>query len=317
MNSQTKPLKILASYDVEFSPDGNHLATISGDVVLWDVVGRRKIWRAHPLSHPSHLCFSPSGEQIGTKSTNGHIVVLDSGTGNVLCDFRNSGDGEGSNLAFSPCGSYIVDGSYDGCLKVRRAQSGQVEYVREFPGEMIMAVHHSNQGRTWFLRHWVKRIGGVCAPDYFSVWNWPFETFRIIQAERPIDWSRSSAIDASGELLAVVMGAPPRTLAIFRLADQSQVATTEVDIGGMSGALNWSQDGQFLGSVQDGKVVIYTRSGLSRELEYSLPYPGNVAFSPNGALIALGSAKCGFVLPFGIDRKAVTPAEGMLDKRRS
>ncbi len=147
------PLDIRKSFKVAFSPQSERLATLSRDVFMWNVSTKRKILRAHPLPHPAYCSFSPSGKELAVKGTSGQIVTIDSKAGKVLCDFDNSGDGEGANLLYSPCGDYIVDGSWAGQVFVRRTQSGEIEYVREFPDEMIKAAHHSDQGRTWLFQH--------------------------------------------------------------------------------------------------------------------------------------------------------------------
>ena len=142
-----KPLRIKQSYSIALSLDSALLATLARDVVVWDLASARKRFRAHPLSHPSHLCFSPSGGQLAIKGTSGQIVVIDSHTGKELCAFGNLDDGEGANLKYSPGGDYLIDGSWSGRLFVRRADTGQVEFSADFPGEMIMGVQSAGDGR--------------------------------------------------------------------------------------------------------------------------------------------------------------------------
>ena len=101
--SRRKRINLKVSYEVAFSPDGQLLAVIGRDVVLWDFPRGEKRFRVHPLSHPSHVAFSRSGDRLAVKNTAGRIVILDPATGQVAVDFGNKRDGEGCGPVFSPC----------------------------------------------------------------------------------------------------------------------------------------------------------------------------------------------------------------------
>ena len=291
-----KPWKIGASYAVAISHDGRLLATLARDVFIWDLALRSKTVRAHPFSHPSDAAFSPDQRNMAVKSTSGQIVVLDAQSGQTVVDFKNAADGEGSNLQYSPCGSYIVDGTWSGLLSVRRASSGTREFVQDF-GEMIRSVHGCEDGKHWVIAHGAKATPDDGPPcNYFSVWRWPFgsETCRILP-ER-IAFSRSSALSPDGALLAVVHGAPPDTLSVFRIEDGACVGLVSIQSGGTGHALSWSKDGRLVASVQDQNIVFFTWPGLAKTHQLALSYPSDVAFSPRGDLLAIGSWQVGWVL---------------------
>jgi hypothetical protein len=292
-----KPWKIKASYAVAFSCDGRLLATLARDVAIWDLALRSKVTRAHPFSHPSDAAFSPDQRHLAVKSTSGRIVVIDAQSGRTVVDFNNAADGEGSNILYSSCGSYIVDGAWNGRLSVRRASSGALEFVREFPDEMIRSVHCAEDGKLWVIAHGSKATSrdGPPPPDYFSVWGWPFGSggYRVLP-ER-IAFSHSSALSPDGALLAVVHGVPP-TLSVFRINDGACVGVVPIQIGGTGHALGWSTDGRLIGSVQDQNVVFYAWPGLRKMHELALAYASDVAFSPRGDVFVVGSWEVGWVL---------------------
>lgn len=302
-----KPLNIRKSYRVAFSLDGTRLASLSQDISVWDIVSEREVLRSQPLSHPSSCCFSPSGRELAVKATSGQIMIIASQSGEVLCDFKNDDDGEGSNISYSSCGDFVVDGSWAGKVLVRRAKTGIAEYVRDFPEEMITAVHRCNEGRTWILHHDLKlsklRKGGPSdVPMYLSVWNWPFRTFTtvILQPNTPLVRAWSSAVTEDGGFLALVSGVPRKRLAIFRIADGTEISSTDVSLGGTGSHVTWSRDGKYIGSVQKKMVVIYSASSLSTIAEYPVPHPSDVAFSANGNLVALGSLEEGALFPLKV-----------------
>src|SRR5262245_55341837 len=152
------PWKIGTSYTVAFSRDGGLLATLGRDVFVWDVALKSKLVRSHPFAHPSDAAFSPDQRHLAVKSTSGQIVIIDAQSGQIAVDFKNTADGEGSNLQYSSCGEYIVDGSWSGRLAVRRAGSGAHEFVQEFGGNSIRSVHGSRDGRRWIIAHGCKAI---------------------------------------------------------------------------------------------------------------------------------------------------------------
>jgi WD40 repeat protein len=291
------PWKIGTSNAVAFSRDGRLLAVLGRDVFVWEVALKSKAVRSHPFAHPSDAAFSPDQRHLAVKSTSGQIVIIDAQSGQTAVDFKNTADGEGSNLQYSSCGEYIVDGSWSGRLAVRRAGSGAREFVQEF-GSGIRSVHSSCDGRRWIIAHGCKATSDdrPPPPDYFSVWDWPFRRggYRVLP-ER-VAFARSSAFSPDGALLAVVHGAPPDMVSVFRLSDGTCVGAVSIQSGGTGHSLGWSADGRLIGSVQDQIVVFYAWPSLGKMHELALAYPSHVAFSPCGDVLALGSWQAGWVL---------------------
>jgi WD40 repeat protein len=292
------PWKIGTSNTVAFSRDGQLLATLGRYVFVWNVALKSKAVRSHPFAHPSDAAFSPDQRHLAVKSTSGQIVIIDAQSGQTAVDFKNTADGEGSNLQYSSCGEYIVDGSWSGRLAVRRAGSGAHEFVQEFGGDSIRSVHSSWDGRRWITAHGCKAISDdrPPPPDYFSVWDWPFRPggYRVLPAR--VAFARSSAFSPDGALLAVVHGAPADMVSVFQLSDGTCVGAVSIQSGGTGHALGWSADGRLIGSVQDQIVVFYAWPSLGRMHELALAYPSDVAFSPCGDVLALGSWQAGWVL---------------------
>lgn len=297
--SAMKPWKIDTSNAVVFSRDGRLLATLGRDVSIWDLALKSKVVRSHPFSHPSDAAFSPVQRHLAVKSTSGQIVIIDAQSGQTAVDFKNTADGEGSNIRYSPCGEYIVDGTWSGRLIVRNARSGAHEFVQDFGGEMIRSVHSPEDGKHWIIEHGCKSTSDdrPPPPDYFSVWDWPLRPGGYRALPDRIAFARSSALSPDGALLAVVHGAPPDTLSVFRVNDGTCVEAVSIQSGGTGNALGWSADGGLIGSVQDQTVVFYTWPGLGKMHDLALAYPCGVAFSSRGDVLALGSWQVGWVLP--------------------
>ena len=255
--------------------------------------------RTHPFSHPSHADFSPDCERLAVKSTSGHIVVLSRRTGELLFDFRNSKDGEGSNLLYSECGQFLVDGSWAGVLRVRREDTGGEEFAIDFPGEMICEVHRCKEKGLWVVRHSPKATTNdkPSPPDYFTIWKWPFRKDHFEHAAFTVPFVRSSALAPNGQYIAVAHGVSPDMLTIFHLETGSCVASVPVRPGDETGgALTWSPDGRCIASVQNGVVRLYDFPELTLAHEITLEYPCDVSFSHDGSCLAIGSWTTGWLL---------------------
>lgn len=290
-----RPLKIKGSYSVGFSPDGSKCFTLARDISLWDVVSRKKLWRSHPLSHPSDAAFSPDGELMAVKSTSGRIVTLATTTGEVCHDFENQSEGEGSNLLFSGCGRFIVDGSWEGILTVRDAFSGLVHFRREHGGELLRRVHSVRNGSAWIVEHAPIATTRDRPPEngYFTVSAWPFSSIAPVSLGIRLPFIGASAFSEDGSRLAIFFGAPPRNLRVYELPSEREMWRVNVTNEGYGWELRWSRCGRFLASAQTACIVHYCGATGERLTEFPIPYPSEVDYSSDSRLIALGSWQAG------------------------
>jgi len=290
-----KPLKIGASYVVEFSSDGSQLATLGRFVWIWDLQSRAKRWRSHPFPHPSYAAFSPDDSTLAVKNTAGKIVVLDVADGSVVVNFQDLDDGEGSNIVYSQQGDFLVDGSWSGHLRVRNVGSGELTFHRHFPGEMIRRIHSDRARQLWIIEHQPKfRPHENLKPTaYFTSWQWLFHEGSFAPIPLRFDHLYGSSLSNDCSRLAVI---DKDSLEIRHLPDGELIRSAPVELGGSGTALRWSPDGSILGSIQKKKIVLYRTNDLYCEHLFSLEYPSDVAFSPKGEMIALGDWETGLLV---------------------
>jgi len=296
-----KPFKIGRSYALARSPAGTRIAALGRFVFVWDVRERKKLFRCHPLSHPLTACFSPNGVHLAIKNTAGRIVIVAADDGRTVADFENESDGEGSNVAYSACGEFLVDGSWDGCLRVRQAIRGQTVFEETFPQEMICAVHRDGAGQRWIVEHQpiTPPSEKLAPPAYFSVWEWPFRKKMHSVLPCRFDHLYSSALSHDGAFLAVVRGGNSAVMEVHGLPNASLQRALPINVGGTASALRWSPDGKWLGSVQRNRTAIYRIPELSCVAEFPLSYPSDISFCPELNVVALGDWQQGFVAPVG------------------
>jgi len=265
---------------------------------VWDLGTRTKVWRTHPLSHPASVAFSPDGSYIAVKNTSGTILLLDVATGAPSCNFANADDGEGSGLEFSSDGLEIVDGSWSGWLRVRQADSGAIVFAREYPGEMITAVHRTVDGTQWLVVHAMKVTTPNSAPQngYCSVWRWPFRDGPLFEQPLSSESVRSTALSPDGKFLAFTHGRPPSRLSVIQLQDGLEIAAVEAGPKSSLGAVAWSPNMSRLASVHEDRVVQYTWPALKVLTEWQVPYAAQIAYAPGGGLLAIAAWHAGTVV---------------------
>jgi WD40 repeat protein len=294
---QSKSFKLKRAYDLAFAPDANLVATISRDVLLWNTSVRKRLLSVHPLSHPSHLDFSPDGTRLAVKSTSGRIVIIDAVTGQTLTDCDNERDGEGASLYFTPDGDSLVDASWGGALSARHSTTGAVIF-RESVGGMVSKFTMSAD-RTTFAYTISRLPASDTQPppeDSIVIRRWPFTANRPSTMPVARRFITCISLSPSASRLAVLYGAPPTTLEICDVATGRILASAQVELGGSGASVAWSPDESLLGCVERRGISLFHATSLLRTHLIEMPYPASVSFSPHGRLLGLASWEQGRIL---------------------
>jgi WD40 repeat protein len=298
MKRKPLQLKLPTSYELILSPQGDRMAAIGKiNVVTVDTVKMQRLMFCHPLSHPAHACFNVDGSSLAVKNTKGRIVLVNPVTGVTEVDFKNADDRDGSNIAFSPDGSWLVDGSWDGKIHVHDVRTGAIEQVFSYAGEMIEELSCCANAQIWTFLHQPTVSPGenFCDAPYISVWNWPLASPRII--ELSFDNVDAAVISPDGEWLAVSGYCRSQQQTFFRLLDLAGRCVQELAIDRCKG-LRWSPCGTVIGRIGGQEIAVHLATNLAQSKTFSLQYPSAVAFAPDLSYIALGSWTGGVVQPF-------------------
>ena len=281
------------SYKTVCTADGRMFVCVGRRVNGFDVENRQRILSARPFPHASHSDFSPDNKKLVVKYTNGRIVILDLATGDVMRDYKNQKEGEGSEVFFSPDGQELVDGSWNGLISIRKL-SGPGVSTKQLPGEKIDRISHDSQKRSWLIQHRKTFQPGQQWPDYdyLVLHRWPL--FERKQKVLSFDYYLESAtISPDGSRICLICrrkGGENWWMQVVRASDSKIIAiNTEIKIGGTGSELAWSTDSKLVGSVQKRRFVFYRASDLVTLGELPCQYPSSICFLPKDDLVVLGT----------------------------
>jgi WD40 repeat protein len=134
---------------VDYSPDGNLIASGSERVLLWDAATMTRI---APLEYDSavwSVAFSPDGRWLVSTHGDGSILVWDVANRELKANLRQH-SGAVRAVAFSPDGKRLASGSDDQSVIFWSAANGQKESVLTTHQTTVGAVAFSPDG-TWFV----------------------------------------------------------------------------------------------------------------------------------------------------------------------
>jgi WD40 repeat protein len=284
-------LKWPKGYHISCSDDGRLLVCLGRNVVVIDVTARQRVSTSHPLSHPANATFSPNGETLAIKATNGRIVIIDPCSGEVLFDHKSQKDGEGSGIGFSPDGNELIDGSWRGELTIRSVLDGAILSRERFPGERLTRVTHDQSRRMWLVEHTPRVRPGenIPPPCYISICHWPFSchTNRVLPIRANIE---SATLSPDGARFCFFRRQGERRICVA-LASNGEVIASSIlfEYGGTGSELAWSRDGRHIAAVSKGMFVFMRADDLAVVGRVPCKYPSSIAFLPDGNELALGS----------------------------
>jgi len=137
-------------YAINFSPDGKHVVTASGDRTarIWGVPGGNL--QTTLQGHSAHVfaaAFSPNSNRVVTASGDGTARIWRVTNGTQLQELRGHSK-EVLSASFSPDGNLVATGGDDGAVKIWQAASGKEVRTFSVAGGGVYSVDFSPDGRT-------------------------------------------------------------------------------------------------------------------------------------------------------------------------
>lgn len=262
-----------------FSHDGKLVAACgSSPIYIYDTKTGDLLTQTKALSNQIYMAFDPTGTKLAVKSTSGRIAIV-SISGDVIADFKNQSEGEGSNILWTPDGRHLIDGSWNGLLRKRNAETGEIvaQGFAAMPSRLCWTVD------------------GDIAVEQTRRGDPPIYRMGFFDADlNPLGEPTSFE---KGKLNAFVNPAKSHTM-WFENAKPARIVFQNIESGELSqieapsGSTNkiyFSPDGQSLASGNfEGEWRIYRFPSLDMIRSFDVPYPQQAAYSDDGKQLCLG-----------------------------
>lgn len=286
-----KKLALPAVYQFALSSGGNRLAAIGRNVVMIDPSKMARLYSCHPVSHLAHTAFSPDGATLAVKSTSGRILLLAVESGEVILDFANKADGEGAAVAFSACGRYLVDASWNGRIVIRDTLCQLPDTRHTFAGEMIVRVLSSSDRSTWVFVHQPIATSQTepPAPAYITVWKWPLTEYRKFAPEIR---TRAAELSPDGKVVVVVDDSQVQFLL---LANGAVLKSAPVE---RCRGIRWSPDGTLVAFVLQSSIAVYAFPSYELVDVFEQEFASDICFALDNSFVAVGGWSAGIVRRF-------------------
>ena len=267
-------------FDVAWSPDGEKIATASGDgtIKLWNLNGE-KIYstKVGNNSEVYSVSFSPDGKTI--TCTNDQIdEVRNTPHGTIQCQ-KITGDKKRVTMGKSPDGKKFATAIEDNTvrlwnkqektLQILKGHKGLIKSIKFSPdGEKIATASEDNTVRIWSLSEKkLEKLKGDKQGEFWSVaWNPKENTIASGRADKAIKiWTKKDG--------------------------EWKFIPAQIKHDGAVTSVSFSPDGNYIASASKDKTIkLWTKEGKELKILRGHENPvWSVAWSPDGNTIASGS----------------------------
>lgn len=316
-----------AGLNVTYTPDGARLATWEHTLAQWQAKDGLLLNTLNQhIGYVTSLAFMPDGINLAIGSLDGFIYLRRVSDGALYRRLQDDKSGV-TSIAVSADGSRLISGSADHTIRfwktaantflINRALSGyEMEHITiSANGQYAISAVSDGGLHLWQvdngqLLEWGFGFGGMALqPVAFSPTEmlfatvkdedhlglWPgtavFGKAQLLSGPAEL-WASTLAFSADGQLLAAASS--DGQLWLWRVSDGELLFRLEEALPDMTSIehLAFSPDGQLLAAISGRKVLLWHVSDRTFLHTITMQHgrPKDIAFSPNGRYLAIGSA---------------------------
>lgn len=255
---------------------------------MWDVAARKRCAAVKPFSNESHIDLSLDSRKVAIKNTQGDVAVYDIDLIGEPVRLSGKSYGEGDRICFSPDGEFVIDSSWRGDFLVRDASSGELQWKSDL---QAWSVTPRRDRKLW----------AFTTETGIGLQRWPFwENDPVVYdfpgADRRGPFAFALADESERVVVAGSGAVEVWTLEASR-GDATVTASWPTAASGTGEAVAWHPSESFVAHAGARAASILT-ADLTPVWHTEFDYPSDVAFSPDGSLLAVGDWSKGAVFAF-------------------
>lgn len=244
--------------------------------------------------------LSPDGNLIVVEGTSGLLAVLSADKLELIASLRTNPDEEGCEALFSPCGQYIVDGTWGGLLRVFKVATGEVIHSDLFEGCLVQSIA-SDARRSLYCyvkQPKVKDRTSALPFSQIALRKWPFEDHEELELPARNAYVHAAVLSTDGNRIAVLQSeaSSGASIQIIEVSEGTSGPRCPITFGGTAWAVAGSLDGTLLCCVERGQVSVFESSTMMLVTRHIDAYPCSAELSTDGRRIAIASWETGVIM---------------------
>jgi WD40 repeat protein len=129
------------------------------------------------LKYPTRACFSSDDKRLAVKNTLGTICIFDLQEKTLVAKVRQMNSaGDGSNILFTPDNLFILDGDWNGNIRLIDTQNGSTHFLERNDNFMIKSIELDERLTVFHVQmafRW--NVSSPSIPSYTVISTWRYD----------------------------------------------------------------------------------------------------------------------------------------------
>lgn len=298
-------------YNLKISVDNKFIIAVSKRIIVYRFDNLEVIAKFGEISNPSKIAISSDNKLLAIKSTIGKIGLYSLENLSLIETFKATKDaGDGSNIWFTPDSIYIIDGDWNGNIRLINIQDSTTLVIKSYDNCMIENIEYCDKDQIYHIYKF-NRSG------YNFVTKWKYD----INKKQIFELNESNHIREIGDrlvynnkfnyyaYLSTRNKRYERKYEIVLINDSLNSVLFSKKIGpwiNINRDISFSPDGHYLAVILNDKLQIYSNNPIELLKDIPIDDVQKLGISPDSQYICVCTqSNKGYI--FNIDELLETP----------